>query len=94
MISFAQLEAIAAAENYLALDRYLLSVESIMDHLPIIKTTALITHYFRQGQAVMIPHAPTRGLLRLFSPNGVFVGIGEVQSDGKIAPRRLIQQAG
>jgi tRNA pseudouridine55 synthase len=43
-----------------------------------------------QGQPVwrsgVIPH----GLLRLYSEQQVFLGLGELASDGKIAPKRLI----
>lgn len=91
MISLAELETIAKTESPLSLDRYLLNVESMMSHFPALKTTKIITLYFRQGQAVMIPHAPTRGFVRLYADHGEFIGIGEVQSDGKIAPRRLVQ---
>jgi tRNA pseudouridine55 synthase len=93
MISLTELEKISQAETPAALDRYLLSIESIMGHFPVIKTSKLITLYFRQGQAVMVPHAPTRGYVRMFADDGEFIGIGEIQSDGKIAPRRLIQHA-
>ena len=33
------------------------------------------------------------GLLRLYSEQQVFLGLGELQPDGKVAPKRLMQQA-
>jgi len=32
------------------------------------------------------------GLLRLYNEQQVFLGLGELQDDGKIAPKRLMQQ--
>ncbi|MEJ2094665.1 MAG: tRNA pseudouridine(55) synthase TruB, partial [Gammaproteobacteria bacterium] len=47
--------------------------------------------YLRRGQAVMVTGAPTSGLVRIRF-NGEFIGIGEVQEDGRIAPKRLLSQ--
>jgi tRNA pseudouridine55 synthase len=46
--------------------------------------------YVKQGQAVMVPRAPTQGFVRLYGVNDDFLGIGVIQSDGKVAPKRLI----
>lgn len=59
--------------------------------------------YLKQGQPVFVPHAPTRGWVRLYerpgetpSParhdngEGVFLGVGEILEDGRVAPRRLM----
>lgn len=87
------MEQLAAAKNDLMiLDQHLLTIEGMMNQFPVIKTTSLITLYFSQGQAVMIPNAPTQGFVKLFSDRNEFVGIGEVQDDGKIAPRRLVKR--
>jgi tRNA pseudouridine55 synthase len=46
--------------------------------------------YLRQGQPVLVPRAPTRVGLRLYQGNELFLGIGEILDDGRVAPRRLL----
>jgi len=45
--------------------------------------------YIAQGQAVQVPKAPTSGLVRLFSEEKGFIGIGEILEDGRVKPHRL-----
>jgi tRNA pseudouridine55 synthase len=49
--------------------------------------------YLLQGQSVWRSGFIPAGLLRLYSEQPAFLGLGELQPDGKIAPKRLIQQA-
>jgi tRNA pseudouridine55 synthase len=46
--------------------------------------------YLRQGQPVLVPHAPTQGWVRLYQGQQHFLGIGEILDDGRVAPRRLL----
>jgi tRNA pseudouridine55 synthase len=46
--------------------------------------------YLRQGQAVLVPQAPTEGLVRLYDPSQRFIGVGEILDDGKVQPKRLL----
>ncbi|HIO14272.1 MAG TPA: tRNA pseudouridine(55) synthase TruB, partial [Chromatiales bacterium] len=43
-----------------------------------------------QGQPVVVPHAPTRGWVRLYTKSEHFMGIGQIQDDGKVAPKRML----
>ena len=52
--------------------------------------TPAVSYYLRQGQPVLVPRAPTQGLLRIYAREGRFLGVGEVLDDGRVAPRRLI----
>jgi tRNA pseudouridine55 synthase len=45
----------------------------------------------RQGQAVMVEHAPAGELVRLYDKEG-FIGIGSMLDDGRVAPRRLMRE--
>ncbi|MBU2719638.1 tRNA pseudouridine(55) synthase TruB, partial [Acidithiobacillus ferridurans] len=47
-------------------------------------------YYLRQGQGVVVAHAPPLGRIRLYGPGEQFLGLGEVMDDGKVAPRRLM----
>ncbi|MNC91323.1 tRNA pseudouridine synthase B [compost metagenome] len=51
-----------------------------------------VAFYVMQGQPVVVPHAPTHGMVRLYADSGEFLGAGEVLDDGRVAPRRLINR--
>jgi tRNA pseudouridine55 synthase len=71
----------------------LLPLTAIADELPLFKLTAEVAFFLRRGQAVFVPNAPTAGLVRLFSREGAFLGIGEVTDAGMIAPKRLVKES-
>jgi tRNA pseudouridine55 synthase len=68
----------------------LMPIDSAVLHLPAIVIDADSTHYLRQGQAVWQRGVNIKGLLRLYNEQQEFLGLGEQDSDGKIAPKRLI----
>ena len=71
-----------------ALDRLLLPADAALDGYPRIQLSTEMVFYMRRGQPVQVPKAPTDGWVRLYIADE-FTGMGEVQDDGKIAPRRL-----
>lgn len=91
MVSFAQLEEAAAREGPDALQRFLLPLESCVQIFPAVKLSTSAAFYMKTGQAVMVPHLPVQGLVRLFA-NEEFIGIGEILADGKVGPKRLLKQ--
>jgi len=66
--------------------------ETAVDYLPSVMLDADSAFYLMQGQAVWRSGNIPVGLLRLYDERNVFLGLGEQQSDGKIAPKRLMQQ--
>jgi len=70
----------------------LLPFSAIAEELPAFALSADVAFFLRQGQPVFAPSAPASGLLRLFTREGAFLGIGEVTDDGMIAPRRLVKE--
>jgi len=76
-----------------ALDACLQPIDAVIQDLPDIKLTSSVARYLVQGQPVIIPHAPTGGMLRIYDENGRFLGVAEVLDDGRIAPRRLVNTA-
>lgn len=66
--------------------------DSAVHYLPAITLDDDGAFYLLQGQAVWRSGAIPSGLLRLYNQQQVFLGLGELQDDGKIAPRRLMQQ--
>ncbi len=73
-----------------ALDSCLLPIDSGVADWPDVQLGADAAFYVRQGQAVLVPHAPTEGWVRIYD-NSRFLGVGEIQDDGLVAPRRMIQ---
>jgi tRNA pseudouridine55 synthase len=72
------------------LDALLLPLDSALGHWPAVRLSADAAFYLQQGQAVLVPQAPTEGLVRLFDGSQRFLGVGEILDDGKVQPKRLI----
>lgn len=85
-ITLEQFEAMSAEERLSAL----LPEDSAVMHLPALVFDANSTFYLQQGQAVWQSGVISQGLLRLYGESQQFLGLGELQPDGKIGPKRLI----
>ena len=92
-VSLEALEQAHAEGGNEALDRFLLPVDSGLQHWPLLQFSEHSAFYWLQGQPVRAPEAPKFGMVRVQDHNGRFIGIGEVSEDGRIAPRRLIRSA-
>jgi len=86
-ITLEQLEAMTLEQREAAL----LPEDSAVQHLPAITLDDDSVFYLQQGQGVWKSGAVPKGLLRLYSEQQDFLGLGELSSDGKIAPKRLIR---
>lgn len=76
--------------SFPALDALLLPLESALEHWPAVRLSADAAFYLRQGQAVLVPQAPTEGLVRIYDPSLHFLGVGCILDDGKVQPKRLL----
>ena len=95
MLSFAELERVRDEGGFEALDALLLPVESAVRDWPVVSLNDATAFYIRQGQPVIVPHAPTSGRVQLVeqstdSSKQMFIGVGEILDDGRVAPRRLV----
>jgi tRNA pseudouridine55 synthase len=95
IMSFAELEQRREDGGYDALDALLLPVETAVRDWPVVSLSDATAFYIRQGQPVIVPHAPTSGRVQLIeqSTDGskqMFIGVGEILDDGRVAPRRLV----
>lgn len=88
-VEMATIEA-AAAQGTAALDALLLPLDSMLEHCPPLRLSADAAFYLGQGQPVLVPQAPTAGLVRLYDVSGHFLGIGEILDDGRVQPKRLV----
>jgi len=76
-----------------ALDALLVPADAAVDSLPEVRLPSVTARFVKQGQAVIARHLPTAGLVRLYDEEEFF-GIGAILDDGRVAPRRLIQNDG
>jgi tRNA pseudouridine55 synthase len=90
MVSMDQVES-AAEQGHAALDDLLLPIDTALADWPAVRVGADAAFYLGQGQAVMVPKAPTEGWVRVYHGDA-FLAVGEVQDDGLIAPRRLMTE--
>ncbi|HEC17170.1 MAG TPA: tRNA pseudouridine(55) synthase TruB [Sedimenticola sp.] len=89
IVSMETIEA-RAEEGPEALDQLLLPVESALADWPAVRLSGDAAYYLRMGQPVLVPKAPTEGWVRLYAGEGRFIGVGQIQDDGKVAPKRLM----
>lgn len=93
-VGLARLEEIAGAgAGFGSLDRLLLYVDEVLRDIPAVQLVESVAFYLCQGQPVIVPHAPTGGLLRIYNESREFLGMGEVLDDGRVAPRRLVSSS-
>lgn len=83
-----QLEALEA-EGDDALDAVLKPIDSAVEDRPLLNLNQDTAYYLMQGQAVTAPGAPRSGQVRLYGDGSKFLGLGEITSDGRVAPKRL-----
>lgn len=76
-----------------ARDRRLLPSDCLLSGFPKVVLDRESAYYIRQGQSIWLPKQPHTGSLVLYDENRELIGIGEIATDGKIAPKRLIAQA-
>ena len=90
MVTFEEIETARVDGR---LDELLAPISSAVSQWPAVRLSATSAYYIRQGQPVLVPHAPSEGWVQLresCSNDEWFLGMGEIMEDGRVAPRRLI----
>ncbi|EGR2321587.1 tRNA pseudouridine(55) synthase TruB [Vibrio alginolyticus] len=73
------------------LDPLLLSMDTAVEDLPEVNLVPELANMVQHGLPVQVFGAPTEGSLRLtMGEERLFIGVGEMNEDGKIAPKRLV----
>jgi len=75
--------------GYEALDRVILPTDSALTAYPMVHLDADSAFHIRHGHPVFVAQAPQTGWFRLYGPDDLFLGMGEVLDDGRVAPRRM-----
>ncbi len=93
-ISLEALEKLKEEGGLEQLDQLLKPVDTPVSEYPAVEFNKIMAGYFQLGQAISankVFHLAQEGaIVRVFREGGVFLGIGTVTEDGKIAPKRLI----
>lgn len=97
MVTLEQLEALleqARAQEIQPrelLDPLLLPLDSAVADLSEVNLQQVVASYVLQGQAVQVPNSPKTGQVRMtVGEERTFIGVGEIDDDGLVAPRRLV----
>jgi len=91
MMTPAQLQRVAD-QGFEQLDNLLLPMDIALADFPEVRLSEDLAYYLCQGQAVTASGLPKSGRLRIYNDSDQFLGLGEVTEDGRITPKRLINQ--
>ncbi|MDG2673405.1 tRNA pseudouridine(55) synthase TruB [Vibrio parahaemolyticus] len=73
------------------LDPLLMPMDTAVEDLPEVNLIPELADMVQHGQPVQVLGAPEQGSLRLtMGEERLFIGVGEMNDDGKIAPKRLV----
>lgn len=87
-VTIEELEKLADS-GFEEMDDVLMPAEDALHDWEDVNLSEDAAFYLCRGQAVQVPKAPTSGLVRLFSDEKGFLGIGEIMDDGRVKPHRL-----
>lgn len=97
MLTLEQLNALLeqaeaeGADKYSLLDALLLPMDTAVQDLPEVNVIPQLADMIQHGQAVQVFGAPTQGLVRMTEgDHRRFLGVGHIDQDGKVAPKRLV----
>lgn len=80
------------SNDFHLLDYNLLPVEVMVQNLPSIKLEKQSAYYISLGNSIFVPNVSYKGRIALFEKDtNLFLGIGEILENGKIAPKRLLK---
>lgn len=88
MVTLEQLQD-AAEQGFDQLDALLLPVDSGIQDWPAVVLDEDTAYYLKLGQPVQVAQAPTRGFVRIYDRD-VFLGVGVIQDNGLVAPKRML----
>ena len=74
-----------------ALDAFMIPMDSGLLHWPSVEMTENGSFFWLNGQPVRAQNSPLEGMVRVYNHNQEFIGVGEMDDDGMVAPRRLIR---
>lgn len=88
-VSIESLREVKTDAGLEGIDDYLIPMDEAVGDLPEVRLPSITADCVKHGQAVLVRHLPAEGLVRLYEEEE-FIGIGSINDDGKVAPRRLV----
>ncbi len=92
MVTLDQVRQAFSDKRFKEMDDWLLPLESALAEWPQVALSADAAFYMKQGQPILVPNAPTSGWVRLYANETDFLGVGQILDDGRVAPKRLMQE--
>ncbi len=105
MVTLAQLEdlLIEAKDKQVSpstlLDSLLLPMETAVIGLEKVYIDDMSANFLRHGNPVQVSNAPVKGLVQVFigdknnTANADFIGVGQINDDGLVAPKRIVVES-
>ncbi|QYM92354.1 tRNA pseudouridine(55) synthase TruB [Dickeya zeae] len=99
MVTLEQLQALReqaeAQEQPIGdLDVLLLPMDTAVQAFPEVNLSPVVAGYLKLGQAVRATAVPTDGMVRITEGDERrFIGMGEIDDEGRVAPRRLVVES-
>ncbi|MBT8148460.1 MAG: tRNA pseudouridine(55) synthase TruB [Gammaproteobacteria bacterium] len=76
--------------NFAEIDELLLAIPDALPHLPPVTLDQNSSFYLLRGNPVQVAGAPLSGEVKILLDTGEFVGVGEIDDSGRVAPKRLV----
>ncbi|MDB2410088.1 tRNA pseudouridine(55) synthase TruB [Pseudomonadales bacterium] len=89
-ISIETLRELKQDDQFEEMDKLLKPLDYALSHIPMVTLDESSGFYVRRGQPVQVSGAPLNGIVKLILESGEFIGIGEINDDGLVAPKRLV----
>ncbi len=87
-LSMAELESMSLEQR----DARLLPMDCLLHNYPVVVLDQQSAYYFCQGQPVWKSGMAQPGFLRVYDTGENFIGLGNTEGDGQVAPRRLVRR--
>lgn len=87
MVSLSALENALHSGGEIA--SYIEPISTALCAFPKIQLSAALTFYLRQGQMVQTKEMGKTGTVQLIGDDGILLGLGELELDGRVQPKRL-----
>lgn len=90
MVTWERLEQVLGEGGHAAVDELLLPMDAGIQAFPALTLSESLAFYLLRGQPVRVRNAPVEGWIRLYDEAGHFLGMGEMDDEARVAPRRLL----
>ncbi len=77
-------------EDYSKLDDLLVPIAEALPQLPSVVLDENSSFYLLRGNPVQVSGSPLNGQVKILLETGQFVGVGEIDDNGRVAPKRLV----